>query len=393
MSTSRSRWAVGVLAGLLGIAGVSHAGWAPAEPAKSQPESTSEPIAGFPRATLTLFPVAYDFVGPIEQHRAFYDRLMGPPGQQQMATVVDTLTLLLEEQGYNRFTVTKQPVRFAPGNAERERRAAVFSTVVRGLELESDYALCTQFIMHIERGTVEVYSAIARADGTVVWEDVQQPGDPDFDANFPGTPTKCMSLVVRRLTPAMALDELPKKPLSVEKAAALRQIRAEEPPDQAEFAAMEARLKAFCRHAGDTTLAVYPTRLGGEQTDAASVGRLLAMLNDEALCRASAAAPELRLAGSGWPNEMKVLWLYAREVRAYLRDHPPESDYVLFADYWLRPHDDAVHAVHFVVCDKAGDWVIVDMQNSHHPDFQQISPKTLADCDRLVVRRLESYVR
>jgi hypothetical protein len=53
----------------------------------------------------------------------------------------------------------------------------------------------------------------------------------------------------------------------------------------------------------------------------------------------------------------------------------------------------AAHAVHFVVCDRAGDRLIMDLQNSHCEDFQQIRPKTVADCDRFVLERLESLLR
>ncbi len=89
---------------------------------------------------------------------------------------------------------------------------------------------------------------------------------------------------------------------------------------------------------------------------------------------------------------MKVLWLFARAAREHARQHPVDSDYVLFADYWFAPSGE-VWAVHFVVCDQAGDWVITDLQNSHQEDFQRINPKTLEDCDRLVLERLKSELR
>jgi hypothetical protein len=49
--------------------------------------------------------------------------------------------------------------------------------------------------------------------------------------------------------------------------------------------------------------------------------------------------------------------------------------------------------VHFVVCDRAGEWVIADLQNNHHEDFQRIDPKVLEDCDRLVLERLRAQLR
>jgi hypothetical protein len=49
--------------------------------------------------------------------------------------------------------------------------------------------------------------------------------------------------------------------------------------------------------------------------------------------------------------------------------------------------------VHFVVCEKSGDWVLVDFQNSTHEDFQRISPKSVEDCDRLAVERLADRLK
>jgi hypothetical protein len=137
---------------------------------------------------------------------------------------------------------------------------------------------------------------------------------------------------------------------------------------------------------------VYPARVGGDHTDQSSATRLSKLLNEAKLCQATVAKTGPVLEGEGWPNEMRVLWLFAHAAREYARQHPADSDYVLFADYWDSPRK-TTWAVHFVVCDRAGDWVIVDLQNSHHPDFQRINPKTLADGDRLMLERLKTYLR
>jgi tetratricopeptide (TPR) repeat protein len=49
--------------------------------------------------------------------------------------------------------------------------------------------------------------------------------------------------------------------------------------------------------------------------------------------------------------------------------------------------------VHFVVCDRKGEWVIVDMQNSQHPDYQDIKPTSSEGCNKLLVKRLEGYLK
>jgi hypothetical protein len=63
------------------------------------------------------------------------------------------------------------------------------------------------------------------------------------------------------------------------------------------------------------------------------------------------------------------------------------------AEYFVNPAGGPVGAVHFVVCEKSGDWVLVDFQNSTHEDFQRISPKNVEDCDRLAVERLAKRLK
>lgn len=49
--------------------------------------------------------------------------------------------------------------------------------------------------------------------------------------------------------------------------------------------------------------------------------------------------------------------------------------------------------MHFVVCDRKGEWVIVDMQNSHHDDYQTIKPTSKEGCNKLLVKRLKGYLK
>ncbi len=95
-----------------------------------------------------------------------------------------------------------------------------------------------------------------------------------------------------------------------------------------------------------------------------------------------------------WRNEQKPLWELARAFQKHVKRNPPEADYALLADYMMDPRAGrGAWAVHFVICDRDGEWVIVDFQNNHHGDFQSIDPKTFDDCGRLVAKRLEGYLR
>lgn len=349
------------------------------------------PLKGFPEATITIFPVTYTITGPVDKNRAFYDGMMGPAGQAYFA-VIDTLGLLLEEKGYDKFKMTDTAFRFPEGKAARRKRAAAFGKFVSELDLKTDYALCSEFTCHLEKSFQEVYTVIVDAKGGIFWEDSQGAGDPEFDKDSPGTPEKCCEFVSRRLTPVMSLDKLPKGELAEDKKQALRKMRAEDLPAQSEFEAMEKRLQAMKKAGTSARVIIYPTRVGGDHTDQASVTRLSELINEAGLCQATGGKTGPVLEGEGWPDESAVLWLFARAAREYTRQHPADSDYVLFADYWFAPGN-KVWAVHFVVCDRAGDWVIVDLQNNHREDFQRIDPKTLADCDRLVLERLKKQLR
>ena len=143
----------------------------------------------------------------------------------------------------------------------------------------------------------------------------------------------------------------------------------------------------------NASLTILPVRINGNAEDAASAGDLARMINDAGLCKAAPAKQSLLLRASlNDPNEMNKLLDMAREFRDYVKKNPPDTDYVLYADYIFTPNWEFV-MVHFVVCDRQGEWVIRDLQNSHHPDYQSINPKSKEDCNKLVVKRLASWLR
>nr|MBC8378894.1 hypothetical protein [Planctomycetota bacterium] len=353
------------------------------------------PVEGFPDATLTIFPVSVSITGPKDkndQYRVFSERLE-QDFRKRAGELADTLGLLLEEKGYDRFEVANTYFQFPTEKSEPNNisRAAAFGQFVMGRGLKTDYALGIKLTVHLEKSWQEVYLVIADANGNIVWEDSQKPGDPAFD-EYSGSDVGRLELACGRLVPAMGLDKLPKKELTENTKRMLRELRAKEPASQSERTAMEKQLTTMKQAGSTARVLIYPVRVGGDHTDPQCATRLSKHLNERKLYQASVAKTGPVMDGKGWPNEMHVLWLFARNVREYVRQHPVESDYVLFADYWFAP-DGRVWAVHFVVCDRAGDWVIVDLQNSHQEAFQRINPKNLEDCDRLVLDRFETELR
>ncbi len=165
-------------------------------------------------------------------------------------------------------------------------------------------------------------------------------------------------------------------------------------PPETERAALPARQKAMKEALPGATLLVYPPRIGGEKVSVPSATNVVGLLTQAGLCKAVQAEQTVLLKSSlADPNEMKGLWNLAREFRDYVRANPPAADYALYADYAFNPKNSEQGFVHFVLCDRQGEWVIVDMQNSHHPDYQSIGVISRDRCDQLLVKRLEEHLK
>jgi hypothetical protein len=93
------------------------------------------------------------------------------------------------------------------------------------------------------------------------------------------------------------------------------------------------------------------------------------------------------------PNERNEFWDLAGAFRDDIHKKPTESDYVLYADYVFDPRHWEQCFVHFIVWDRKGEWVIMDRQNSHHPDYQRAKPSSPEGCDRLLVKHLMDSLR
>jgi hypothetical protein len=200
---------------------------------------------------------------------------------------------------------------------------------------------------------------------------------------------QCCLLVVKRLRPVLKLDDPTKSQTTGP--IAKRWQRESGVPDKEELAAIKDRGRMFKQKAANATLLVLPAR-AGDKLLPGSATDIAAMINRERLARAAASqdGPNLEIAAS--TNQQAVLWSMARALGEHVKEHAPDADYVLFADYLAGP-DDVVRGVHFAVCNKQGELVIVDLQNDHWPDFKSIDPKTPEDCDKLVVKRLAGYCK
>lgn len=307
--------------------------------------------------------------------------------------VGEVVAMLLEKGGMTNLETSR--AEFAPpAGADLAQTATALAAFVRASASPTEYTLYTEFQGTPGKGVSEVRAIVVDRRGEVAWQDSQKKGDADFDRVKPREPIQACQLVAERARPVLGLAD-PSKAAGPPGKIAQRWQKETGLPDQAERDAMAARAKAWRQQAGKSTMVVYPAH-AGDGFSAESATHLAKLISDQGLARATPAGsgPQLKVPGN--INEQKVLWGMAHAFRDHVRQQPPEADYALYVDYLMGKDMTGatrVGAVHFAICTKAGELVVVDFQNSHGADFQAVGPKSREDCDRVVVRRLAGLLR
>jgi hypothetical protein len=324
-----------------------------------------------PDASLTILPV----------------RLAGKPWDR----VTEVVGVLLEQQGLKNIELGKNP--FTPAETNWENLAASVGVFVKTNPITTSYALYAEYNGNHQTGLNELRAIVVDQTGAVVWTDRLTMQDEALMKIGERDPMTMSVLLVERLGPQLGLNEETAKAAKPGKLAALLDQRSGLPSEN-ERAALPERQQAMKQALTGATLLVYPARIGGNKVSVASASNVVQLLNQAALCKAIPAEQTILLkASQADPNELKTLWDLAREFRDYVRAHPPAADYALYADYVFNPQNAEQGFVHFVVCDRKGEWVIVDLQNSHQPDYQSIGIISRERCDQLLVKRLEGYLK
>ncbi len=311
-----------------------------------------------------------------------YPTLLLKEGNVRVGEVV---AMLLERGGMINMD-TAEDVFMPSEGADLCKTAQEFAEYIRNHPPKTEYALFTHFMGTRETGFTEVRCVVVAKNGDIVWQDRQAKGDKAFDKLKPNEPLKCCVLVVERLKPVLSIKDLLLSPPPEGKLAQRWRIRSGI-PDQAEIAVIEKRSQAFRKDAVKSTMLIYPSHAGNAfSPDSAKA--IAAKINEKKLALAVTEEKGPAIEFNRDINQQQVLWTVARRFSEFIKKNPPSTDYALLADYLMGP--DAVGGVHVIVCNKQGDIVLVDYQNSHHADFQAIRPKTRDDCDQLVVKRLQA---
>lgn len=304
--------------------------------------------------------------------------------------IADVLGLMLEREGMDHIASSAAAFE-PPADATLEQQAAAFGEFIRKNPVGTDHALFAEFKGTPGVGVDELRAVLADRQGRVLWSDRQTPQDPDFKRSKPREPMECCMLLVQRLGPQFGLSEQTRTEAQEGSMAALWAEKSGL-PYPAELSALPDRQKQMKKSIATARLLVYPLRVNGENSPA-DAARLAELLTHELKCQVTVGQQPLEAQIAPSSNEQRRLWDLARAFRDQVRRDQPAADYLLIADYLLGPPGKPPQGVHFVVCDRAGQWVIVDFQNSHQADFKRLAPKSAADCDKLVAERLKGYVK
>ncbi len=305
--------------------------------------------------------------------------------------VANVLALLLEKAGLTNLETSDAA--FAPPNdASYDQAAKLFGNFISENPIETDYALYAEFIGTPAKGPTEIRGVIVDKTGQSVWLDRQTTADRDFKRAKPDGPMTCCVFLAERVRKQLGIPTSARDDSGQGKIA--RMFAENSPgPGKAERAAMEQRQSAMKKAGSGATMVVFPVRFSDDEAGAKDATHLAEMLNGKKLCKAKSLDSPLRVKVRPGHNEQKRLWQLARTFQDHIKQNPPDADYAILADYMMHPKQERAWAVHFVVCDRKGQWVIVDFQNDHHGDFQSIDPKTHDACALLVAKRLEGYLR
>jgi hypothetical protein len=368
-----SAWEAGVLGAILCASFVS----ARAAELESAPKPGSSPEqqerlnlmkSKGTEASLTILPV----------------RLGGKPWDR----VTEVVGLLLERQGLKNIQLAKTA--FEPA---AKTDAAMLAVSLAGFVKQ--HPITTEYALYAELWTDGMMAIVVDKTGALIWSDRLTGQDEPFKNPEPREPMVLCFLLVQRISPQFSLDERTAKGAKPGKMAALMDERSGMPPES-ERTPLPERLESMKKAMPQATLLVFPprARTANQPPEPASATDLAKLINEAGFCKAEPAkTPLLLKAPQADPNETKVLWDLARAFRDYARNHPPQAEYVLYADYAFNSQKWQAGYVHFIVCDRKGEWVIVDLQNSHHHDYQSVKPTSREACDRLLVERLKGYLQ
>jgi len=309
-------------------------------------------------------------------------RLMGQP----MERVSEVVGVILEQNGLKNIELAEKAFTHST-KISLQNLADSVGRFVKTLKITNDYILYAEMNGDMQKHAIdELVGIVVDKSGALVWSEMLNSNDEVFRNVGDPDPMGFSMLLVQQLSPQMGLNEETARNAKPGKMMDIMNARSGLPPESERYAMTE-RQKIMKEKFKTSSLIVFPVRVGDDKSKQGATD-LVKMFNDQDICKAAVTKDTMLLRTSRQdPNEMRLLWDLARDFREYVKKNPQNTDYSLYADYGMPGY------VHFVVCDKSGEWVIADFQNSHHPDFNKFDISTMNGCNQLLFTRLQRYIK
>ncbi len=297
--------------------------------------------------------------------------------------VAEVVGLLLEKGGIQHIEIASQSLE-GHSESSMEETGQQFANLVKESEFHTDHHAFGEFLGSPQEGVKEVRTYLCDGKGHLLWMDRQTPDDRDFKKIKAKDPMTCCVLMATRLQKKLDLKN-PMRKKAPKGKMHQRWMEKSKIPDEEERNAMKDRLQALKKQEKQTVL-VFPIRRENKY-DAKAAQILANKIEEQDLFKTNVIENIEPFDIQASSNEQLVLWDLARKFKDYLQNEYKPVNYSLIADYMIGKEE--THAVHFILCDAQGEWVIVDYQNSHHRDFKRMAPRNEDDCHQLVLRRLK----
>lgn len=311
---------------------------------------------------------------------------------QHWDRVSEVIGVILEEKGLKNIEIGTS-IFIYNDNASVKAVADSLSRFLMKNPVATDYILYAEMNGDNNPPPVdELFGLIVDNKGELVWSEFLNSKDKDFTDVEDPDPMGYSILLTERLAPYLGLNEETARNAKPGKMAAKMRERSGLPPEE-EMIGMNEREAVLQANLKESELVVFPLRVM-RQSDSDATGELVKLINKGGLSKALIAKNPLLLNPSSQdPNEMKVLWDMAKQFRDYLKENPQEGDYFLYGDYAFTPDNWQAGYVHFVICDRNGEWVVADLQNSHRTEYVSVKPVSVEDCNKILFTRLVNYTK
>ncbi len=304
--------------------------------------------------------------------------------------VADVLGMMLEQEGMPDVWTTERNFTPSPDGG-MDLLVDEFSEFVREEPFETECALLTQVIGDQTTGIREVRTVLSDAKGVVLWSSQQTANDRAFRRANPVNPMACCVLVRDLLRSPFHLTSKTRGTAKEKRMERLVMGKSGR-PSETELRSMKSRAEKMKKSGSGSIFHIFSVQTAGGFNPNQAI-ELAEAIQKKVKIKTIVGEGPLTLESEGGSNQQKWVWDLARGLQEHVRKVRPDADYSLVAQFVIRPDNEKVFGVNFVVCDREGEWVLVDFQNSHHSDFKALDPGSERDCSQLVARRLAGYLR